>query len=268
MYNKIIACDISGTLLNSKGKYSDELKENLEMLKKNNIAFILCSGGARPRTKELANIINASDYCISSNGADATDTKNNLTIYKEVMNTQTVMKIYEYAINHNFRIALNTENYIYTNKLIYNSEYEKIINESIINKNDIVQCIVSSLERDSFNKFIEKINEIEGIKIAIKNINGNNNDINKIKMCYSDIVSCSASKGNALKKLSQHLKVKKEDIIAIGDSVNDISLFEESGYRIAVANAVPELINESDLVIKSNDNQGVCEYIKKLIKRM
>jgi len=78
---------------------------------------------------------------------------------------------------------------------------------------------------------------------------------------FFDILSLEASKGNALKKLIKNLGIKKEEVVSFGDSHNDISLFKESGYKIAVKNSFPELIEISDIVADENYNSGLGRAI-------
>ncbi|MCE5329563.1 Cof-type HAD-IIB family hydrolase [bacterium] len=78
---------------------------------------------------------------------------------------------------------------------------------------------------------------------------------------FFDILNLEASKGNALKKLIKSLNIKKEEVVSFGDSPNDISLFKESGYKIAVKNSFPELIEIADIVADGNYNSGLGKII-------
>lgn len=270
MYKKIVVCDISGTLIDSKGRVNENIKESINVLENNNVGFILCSGGARVRTIKLANDICASKYFISSNGADVYSSLNNREIYSNSIDITIIKRIYMLAMKYGFRIALNSVNNIYSNILIYNDEYEKEINglDDLDTIDNIVQCIVSGKNFNRFMYFLDELKEINDIAIAIKNVDEKHIDINSIKVCYSDIVQSNTSKGIGLEKLCNYLKLKKEDVISIGDSVNDLSLFDFSGYHVAMGNAIDELKDRSDYVTKSNDEDGVNYFLKQLIKRM
>jgi Cof subfamily protein (haloacid dehalogenase superfamily) len=80
-----------------------------------------------------------------------------------------------------------------------------------------------------------------------------------------DILNLKASKGNALKNLIQILKISKDEVISFGDSQNDISLFEESGFRIAVKNSCPDLIAIADKVTDNNSDSGLGKAIYKYV---
>ena len=82
---------------------------------------------------------------------------------------------------------------------------------------------------------------------------------------FFDILNIKASKGNSLKKLIKRLKISKEEVISFGDSQNDISLFKESGFSIAVKNSYPELIELADAITDENHKSGLGKAIYKYI---
>jgi Cof subfamily protein (haloacid dehalogenase superfamily) len=56
-----------------------------------------------------------------------------------------------------------------------------------------------------------------------------------------------------------------EQLKVFGDNLNDLSLFEAGGMNIAVSNARPELKEKADLLIASNEEDGVARYIQTLL---
>ncbi len=71
----------------------------------------------------------------------------------------------------------------------------------------------------------------------------------------------NATKGHALKKLSEMFSIPAVDIVVFGDQLNDISMFNIAGQSVAVANAVPELLSKADLTINSNLDDGVINFL-------
>ncbi len=59
--------------------------------------------------------------------------------------------------------------------------------------------------------------------------------------------------------------IKIEEVIAAGDSFNDLPMLKASGTSIAVANAQPEIKEIVDFVVSSNDEGGMAELINKFI---
>ena len=82
---------------------------------------------------------------------------------------------------------------------------------------------------------------------------------------FIEILNKNCSKGNALNELVKMLGIDPENVIAIGDNLNDIELLNEAGIGVAVENAHPELIKNADYVSCKNDNHAVSKIINELL---
>jgi HAD-superfamily hydrolase, subfamily IIB len=71
------------------------------------------------------------------------------------------------------------------------------------------------------------------------------------------------NKGSALEYLAKHLSVTMNQVMAIGDMDNDISMLKESGLGVAMGNASAEVKAISDVETTDNDHDGVAMAIKK-----
>ena len=81
-----------------------------------------------------------------------------------------------------------------------------------------------------------------------------------------EIRKMGSSKGEGLRKLVRHLKIKMHHTAVLGDWYNDKSLFDTDALKIAVANAIPEIKRMADLVtIRNNNEEGVAEFLKMLL---
>ena len=84
---------------------------------------------------------------------------------------------------------------------------------------------------------------------------------------YLDVIPKNVSKGNALEFLGNYLKIKKDEILAIGDNLNDLDMVENAGVGIAVNNAYSELKQVANYTTQKTVEQGgFAEAIYKFIK--
>lgn len=88
----------------------------------------------------------------------------------------------------------------------------------------------------------------------------------KTIFCY--IANIDSNKGNAVKKLLEILNIKKEETIAIGDDINDLSMFEQVGYKVAVDNAIDIVKENADEITLSNDEEGVAVFLDKILEKL
>jgi Cof subfamily protein (haloacid dehalogenase superfamily) len=82
---------------------------------------------------------------------------------------------------------------------------------------------------------------------------------------FLEFLSPRASKGAALEWVMRRLHVPREEVLAIGDGENDISLIEAAATGVAMANAVPSLLARAPYVTASNAEDGVAKVLELLL---
>ena len=76
---------------------------------------------------------------------------------------------------------------------------------------------------------------------------------------YLEIFSHKASKANGIRFIREHYGFSK--VVAFGDNLNDLPMFEQADVKVAVGNARDEVKAAADYVIGTNDNDGVAEWL-------
>ena len=76
------------------------------------------------------------------------------------------------------------------------------------------------------------------------------------------ITDRNVSKGKALEFIAEKLGIKLKDVVAIGDSENDVDMFEVAGIGVAVANADLKLKKVADIVTSKPNGDGVVEALE------
>jgi Cof subfamily protein (haloacid dehalogenase superfamily) len=84
----------------------------------------------------------------------------------------------------------------------------------------------------------------------------------------SDVIPCNVSKAFGMKILLDYWKQSFEDVIAIGDSMNDFELIEAASIGIAMGNAVTKLKEISDFVTTPITEDGIKNAIAYLEERI
>lgn len=73
------------------------------------------------------------------------------------------------------------------------------------------------------------------------------------------------SKASALRELCKVMNIDMSQVVAAGDSLNDIAAIREAGLGVAMANAQEEVKLAADVVTLSNNEHGVAELIKRYV---
>jgi len=84
-----------------------------------------------------------------------------------------------------------------------------------------------------------------------------------IPICI-EVVPKNCNKGESLKFIMESLNLKPEQVVAFGDGLNDVHMFEVAGYKYAMANALDELKNIATGVTKSNDEDGEAYVLEQI----
>ena len=77
------------------------------------------------------------------------------------------------------------------------------------------------------------------------------------------VTSIEATKKNALARLCSDLQVAPRNVLAVGDSRNDVPMLRWAGVGVAMGNALPEVQNAVTHVTGTNEEDGVASAIRR-----
>ena len=287
---KLIAMDIDGTLLNSYGEVSLKNKEAIELALKKNIEVVLTSGRMPKAILPIANEIKADKYIISGNGAAIYDVQNDKIIYNSYLTKKKVLEIIDICEKNSMFYNVYTNDVILTKSLSYNILFyhnenkrnpeDKKIKINIVDdiykyveeygKEDFLKVTICDNDKFVFRSIMNKMNNIKNVDVLevahmSRKIIRHGSEEHEIAYYYTEITNKNVNKWTALKELLQLLGIKKEELITIGDNVNDKEMIENAGLGIVTGNASPEMKKIADETVASNNEDGVAEAILKHI---
>jgi len=82
---------------------------------------------------------------------------------------------------------------------------------------------------------------------------------------YLDVTCPQANKGSVVEYLAKKLGVPVSEIATIGDAYNDVSMFERSGFSIAMGNAEADVKASAREVTSSNEDEGFARAVEQFI---
>lgn len=86
-----------------------------------------------------------------------------------------------------------------------------------------------------------------------------------IEYFYTEISSKNVNKWNAIEFLINKLGIVKNEVIAIGDNMNDICMIENAGLGIGMKNSSPKVLEVANYITIGNNENGVGNSIEKFI---
>lgn len=146
-------------------------------------------------------------------------------------------------------------------KYIENLSNEKFLKVTVCDDNQMIfNSIIKKL------KLIEDIDVLEVSHMSRKIIKDGTNQV-PIEYYYTEITNNNVNKWSAIEFLINKLHIAKEDVIAIGDNVNDKEMIENAGLGVAMGNSSPDMKAIADVVVGDNNSEGVAEVIEKFVLR-
>jgi len=106
---------------------------------------------------------------------------------------------------------------------------------------------------------------LDPVEADLKALFGQDLYITRSKLHYLEIMHRDANKARALQLVAEHYGIEQADVLAIGDSYNDIAMLKWAGIGVAVANAPQMVKAAADYVTASNDEDGVAEALEKWV---
>jgi len=236
--------DLDGTLLNSNAEVSENTFRIINNLIAKGIYFTVATARSERSAIPMTENININVPMILMNGTVIYSPDN---IKYHSIPEKSVSEISSLYNKHHLKGTIfemiNSKLIVHENISIENKE-----NPIYITANNNYDILLP-LERD-----IDKLD----------NISHTFYEDTYTKKWFLEIFSDKATKANAVKYLRQEYNFDR--IVCFGDNLNDITMFQESDLRVAVANAKPELKKLADFVTLSNDDNGVAVWLEKNYK--
>ncbi len=261
----MLVLDLDDTLLSDDYSISTKNKEMLMKAQELGVFVVLASGRPTAAMMPFAEELELGKYgsfIISFNGALITNIKNNETIFERCLTKEEIHSLHSFSTEHNVHILtyLNSEvvsetesEYIDIELKITGMNHNKVpCFKSAVNAS-AVKCIM--LEEPGYLKTVEsKLKEARpNLSVAIS------------KPFFLEVMPHGIDKAASIKILADRLGIKQQEIIAVGNAGNDLSMVEYAGLGVWVDNVAPELRHKADVVVASNNNHGVAEVVERFI---
>ena len=284
---KMVAIDIDGTLLNSKSELTEKTIEVLREASKRGTYIVLTSGRMTKNVNEFCNKIGANKFLIAENGASIIDLQTGNTIYSKYLSKETVNKVLDVCESNSIYYMVYTQDELIVKNIKYmslffykqnynpNARIKQIVagRDYINNVNgNFTKLMICDEDRSVYKSICKELKKIDEIDItpvphtSVKKINIDGEE-KEIKYSYADISAKGANKWTAIEFLANKLGIKKQEIIAIGDNINDLHMIHNAGLGVAMDNGSPYAKKVANVVAPSNDKEGVAQIIEKYILR-
>ena len=270
MIIKLIALDLDGTVLKTDKTISNRNIRAVRSAVSQGIIVLPATGRMVKMVPGLFSPREGIRYAITSNGASVLDLRDGTVLYSNLMTIEQSKRILRMLYSYGLLIEAYCDGVSYANRDVLDElpdyhlpkSYYDLIMESQI----FVDDLPGFLERR--NRPLEKINLPyipEEFREELEDRLGCMKEYSVTSSCASNIEinTAAASKGDGLLHLCKCLEISPSQVMAVGDSSNDISLLEYAGFPVAMGNASEPVKRAAKFVTWDNDNDGAAYAIEK-----
>lgn len=266
MNYRLIALDMDGTLLNSQLEIHPDIIESMHKAKELGKEIVVATGRSLSEIAQYKEEFKDVRYMILESGAVVYDCKKEEILFSRTLEESTIRKLMDVYHKKDVMIHIfsNAYSYIEKVKLEHLDQYQmELFRDTFENHCRVFENVDQFIEEHLHE--IEKINFYHGTtedqldsKELIKDI-----DITKVLLSGVSIEmnEKGVHKALGITKLCEHLNISVKEVIAVGDSDNDLEILEAVGLAVAMENANERVKAIADVIVSDNNHCGVKEAI-------
>lgn len=268
MKYKLLVLDVDGTLLNDEREISKRTLAALLKVQQMGVRIVLASGrptyGLMPLAKTLE-LGNYEGFVLSYNGCQIIKAQNGEILFERRINPEMLPYLEKKARKNGFAIFTYHDDTLITDS----PDNEYIKNEALLNNLKIIR-------EDEFSTAIDfapckcmlvsdKEKALIGLEQHWEKRLAGTLDAFRSEPYFLEVVPCGFNKANTLGALLEHLGVTREEVIAVGDGVCDVTMLQLAGMGVAMGHSQDSVKVCADYVTASNEEDGVALAVEKLI---
>ncbi|MCL2228733.1 MAG: Cof-type HAD-IIB family hydrolase [Firmicutes bacterium] len=250
---KVIFADLDGTLTDDNDRVPKRVALAIAAVRAKGHIVIPISGSSYPWVSEKVSGCEL-DYIISSNGGRCFDEVNKKVVWHDTIPVETLVALVKefgkYMPQHHIHHGGNR----------IDVAPEKLEPHMLEGVSQFTPSLIENKLPNGMAEFMKK-----------HNLHTPYNTFNMARDIYNygaymDIVPSFVTKTYAVGKMCKLLGVDKKDTIAIGDGMNDVSLFNACHTKVAVGNAIDEIKSLADIIVGTNNEGGAADFLLTLAK--
>ncbi|PKM65848.1 MAG: hypothetical protein CVU95_13690 [Firmicutes bacterium HGW-Firmicutes-2] len=273
MSYKLICLDLDGTLLTSQHTISEANLAVLRALEDQGIRIAIVSGRSGYDAKHHARTISNKTFYIGSNGAIVGNVATGEIIAETNISKGNLRKIVSYARETRIKPIVFTKNETiihgprdYFMHLYLNRKHKTKMNAYLrfVPSHRKMKCLIAH-EDTGIQKVVFFItNKYKADQIEKELKAQDDFEVARTSLICFEVTEKGMNKSDGIRRLIEHLNIKKEEVMAFGDSENDYAMLSYVGYGVAMGNAPNRIKAVADKITDTNDQDGVANELKNI----
>lgn len=262
---RLVAMDLDDTLLRDDWTISPRVVESLRRAQALGVITTIATGRMPKGMRRYAEQLGIDVPVITYHGAMIQKVLSGEILFRRVIPHKTASDIVKYVLDSGFHCHIYLQDRVFTQeKNEYSRDYSRL-NGLEIEQGDLLSLLARGPEGVEKILLIGEESELDHLAPSLKTRYSEQVHVTKSKSSFLEMVEVSVNKGTALKALANQLGIQQEEIMAIGDSFNDLEMIRYAGVGVAMGNARAEVKEAADYVTGTNMEDGVAQAVEKFV---
>jgi Cof subfamily protein (haloacid dehalogenase superfamily) len=262
---RLVATDLDDTLLRDDWTLSERVVQAIRKAREKGVHITFATGRMPASTRPYVKQLGIDVPIITYNGAMIQEALSGEVLYRRVIPVETAREVVSWLLAQELHLHVYREDKVFAHTMNdWSRDYaratrvpveEANLLELLDQEKDGVEKILFFGENKDLEAWGERILERYRGKVHTT----------RSKPHFLELIHPEVNKGVALTALAKRLGINREDVMAIGDNLNDIDMIRYAGLGVAIGNARKEVKEAADVITASNQEDGVAQAIEKYI---
>ncbi len=260
---KLVATDLDDTLLRRDLTISERTVQTVQEAVKRGVVVTVATGRMYCSALLHARRLGVNVPLITYNGALIRTVESGETLYKQTLEEATAAKVLAVSREKGWFVQSYREDVLHVP--VMNDWVARYAARTVVEPVVDGDAFYENPGRPHKLLLIASPEEIPAMQAEVRRLFGNELHVTSSKPQFLELVHPQASKGVALAFLADYYGIRQDEVMAIGDSNNDMEMIRYAGLGVAVANAVEEVRLAAQAVTASHQEDGVAEAIERFV---
>ncbi len=261
---KMITIDLDGTLLRSDGSVSDHTVETLQTARQKGVIVAIATGRMYQTAKAYGERLALGDSPMLLFAGGLIETlESKKILFQQTISQQDAQALVNLAREQSWQMQTYIDDVLRVElDEPWVRDYERITKVKAVICGDEFYRV-----QGDCNKLLSRgvHEELLGRKALIEKTFPGRFNILFSDLTFLEIMPLGVDKGRGIRRLGELYQIEPKNIMAIGDSQNDLDMLKAAGFSVAMANAAQEVKDAADYVTLSNDEDGVAAVVEKFV---
>ena len=271
MKYKLFATDMDGTLVNDNSELTERTKSAIIKTVEAGVLFVTATGRPFSNVDIVNRLFVNSDVDVDMpfivfNGATAYMGKSRKLLFEKFLDFELAKEAFELGEKEGVAQIIWTGPRLWANRLCDETlRYQSRSSGLDMNLVTDFDALKDEVEGVSKVLWITEPERVTRLRFEMGAHFADRLNCVSSMAYFLEFICSEAGKGPALAEICKLYDIDRTEVVAVGDSYNDVSMLEFAGFSVAVENAHDDIKAVCDHVTASNNDDGVAEVIERFI---